>query len=244
MVAGVGMGDTGSMVDPTPTGPPPGDSPPQGFPPTPPPPVSRPALRLASGDKWLGGVAGGIARTLGIPSWTVRLAFFLLTLFGGIMIFAYLALWFFLPDESGRVIAREVMAGNESWLPVAGVVILALAFGATLGIFGGSDAGILVPAVLVGGGIALLAGRDRAAPIPLSASAPPPGPPPVPSPPANPRCRRPPAPQLLSRTPLPLPRLRPPPTPRSHLPASPPTRSCRRRRPHPAPRSPGPSWRR
>ena len=179
MVAAVGMGDTDTMVDPTPTGPPPGDFAPPSVPPTPPPPVSRPELRLASGDKWLAGVAGGIARTLGIPSWTVRLAFVLLTMFGGIMLFAYLALWFFLPDESGRVIAREVMAGNDSWLPVAGVVILALALGATVGIFGGNDAGILVPAVLVGGGIALLASRDRAAPSPLSPSTPPPGPPPV-----------------------------------------------------------------
>ncbi len=244
MVAGVGMGDTGTMVDPTPTGPPPGDSPPQDFPPTPPPPVSRPELRLASGDKWLAGVAGGIARTLGIPSWTVRLAFVLLTMIGGIMIFAYLALWFFLPDESGRVIAREVTAGNESWLPVAGVVFLALAFGATLGFFGGSDAGILVPAVLVGGGIALLAGRDRAAPIPLRRRPRHRGLLPSPPPPPLPPSRRPPAPQLLSRAPLPLPRHRPPPTPRSHLPGSPPTRSCRRRRLHPDPRSLGRSWRR
>jgi phage shock protein PspC (stress-responsive transcriptional regulator) len=238
MVDEVAMGDTCTMVDPTPTGSPPGDSPPPGFPPTPPPPVSRPELRLASGDKWLAGVAGGIARTLGIPSWAVRLAFVLLTMFGGIMIFAYLALWFFLPDESGRVIAREVTAGNESWLPVAGVVFLALAFGATLGIFGGNDAGILVPAVLVGGGIALLAGRDRAAPIPLSASTPPPGPPPVP--PTNPSfttsagsaaplASAPPAPPppTTSYPPIPPPRIAPyevvptpPPAPRPPKPRS------------------------
>lgn len=169
MVPDVGMGDTGTMVDPTPTGPPPTGPPPPGSPPTPPPPVSRPELRLASGDKWLAGVAGGLARTLGIPSWTVRLAFVVLTMFGGIMIFAYLALWFFLPDESGRVIAREVTSGDDSWLPVAGVVILALAFGATVGIFGGRDAGILVPAVLVAGGIALLASRDRPERAPATA---------------------------------------------------------------------------
>ena len=218
MVAAVKRGDTDAMVDPTPTSPPPGgpapsDPPPTGpasagVPPTPPPPVNRPELRLASGDKWLAGVAGGLARTLGIPSWAVRLAFVILTILGGVMVFAYLALWFFLPDESGRVIAREVAAGNDSWLPVAGVVILALAFGVTVGIFGSRDAGILVPAILVGGGIALLASRDRPQPAPTSTTAPPTTTsyPPIPPPRI--------APYEVVATPPPTPR---PPKPRSFL---------------------------
>ncbi len=161
----------------------------------------------------------------------MRLAFVILTILGGVMVFAYLALWFFLPDESGRVIAREVTAGNDSWLPVAGVVILALAFGATVGIFGSQDAGILVPAVLVGGGIALLASRDRSAPLPTGRSVPPPSPPPVAyaAPPPGPSTATTAAPPTATTSypPIPPPRIAPyevvatpPPTPRPPKPRS------------------------
>ncbi len=152
MVPSHEVGDTGFMVDPMPA-----DSPPR-------PPPPRPELRRTTDDRWVGGVAGGLARTLGLPSWVVRLAIVILSMVGGLTVLAYLALWFFLPDETGRVAAREVMDGNESWLPVAGVVILAIAATAAVGILGGDDLDVLIPLTLIAGGVALLAGRTRTAP--------------------------------------------------------------------------------
>jgi phage shock protein PspC (stress-responsive transcriptional regulator) len=54
-------------------------------------------LRRDPYDRWLGGVCGGIARITGMPSWTWRLFFSLLVLFGGTGILVYVLFWFFIP---------------------------------------------------------------------------------------------------------------------------------------------------
>ena len=41
---------------------------------TPPPPVARPPIRRSRGDRWIAGVAGGLARHLGIDPIIVRIA--------------------------------------------------------------------------------------------------------------------------------------------------------------------------
>ena len=56
-------------------------------------------LRRSGGDKWLGGVCGGIGRATGIESWVWRLLFALLFMFGGTGLIAYLLLWIFVPLE-------------------------------------------------------------------------------------------------------------------------------------------------
>ena len=76
--------------------------PPPGY--SPPPPGAaappRPPLRRTSGsDKVIGGVSGGIARTLGIDPILVRVAFVILTIFGGSGIVLYLAGWLFIPED-------------------------------------------------------------------------------------------------------------------------------------------------
>ena len=40
-------------------------------------------------DRWIAGVAGGIAEHFGIPSWVVRILFLLAALVGGMGIVAY-----------------------------------------------------------------------------------------------------------------------------------------------------------
>ena len=72
---------------------------------TPPPPVPPPGLdainrlRRSTGDRWIGGVCGGLARATGLESWVWRLIFAVLILFGGAGIFIYLLLWIFVPAE-------------------------------------------------------------------------------------------------------------------------------------------------
>lgn len=57
------------------------------------------ALRRSASDRWIGGVCGGIAPTLGLESWVLRLLIAVLTLFGGIGVIVYLLLWIFVPQE-------------------------------------------------------------------------------------------------------------------------------------------------
>jgi phage shock protein PspC (stress-responsive transcriptional regulator) len=58
------------------------------------------ALRRSSGDRWLAGVCGGVARATGIDSWIWRLVVVLLTLWGGAGVLMYALMWIFVPDES------------------------------------------------------------------------------------------------------------------------------------------------
>ena len=56
-------------------------------------------LRRSVGDRWLGGVCGGIARVTGMPSWAWRLLFLLGTVCAGTGIALYVLLWILVPEE-------------------------------------------------------------------------------------------------------------------------------------------------
>ena len=56
-------------------------------------------LRRSTGDRWIGGVCGGLAQATGLESWAWRLIFAVLTLFGGAGIVIYLLLWIFVPAD-------------------------------------------------------------------------------------------------------------------------------------------------
>ena len=99
---------SGPHTDPTDTtGPadqPPVDGPDQegaggGTPPPPPPAAQRPLLRRDH-DKHLAGVAGGLADYLGIDATIIRVAFVVLTVFGGMGLALYLVGWVALPSPS------------------------------------------------------------------------------------------------------------------------------------------------
>ncbi len=62
--------------------------------------MNTPLTRSAS-DKFIGGVCGGIARSLGIESSIVRIIAVLLAVFTQIGWVAYLVLWAVLPLEKG-----------------------------------------------------------------------------------------------------------------------------------------------
>jgi phage shock protein PspC (stress-responsive transcriptional regulator) len=57
----------------------------------------RPFKRVDE-NNWFGGVCGGLAYFLGIPTWLVRFIFFFSLFFGGItIIWLYVALYVFVP---------------------------------------------------------------------------------------------------------------------------------------------------
>jgi phage shock protein C len=57
------------------------------------------SFRRSRGDRWLGGVCGGIARSTGMESWVWRLLFAVLFIFGGVGLLVYLLLWLFVPSD-------------------------------------------------------------------------------------------------------------------------------------------------
>jgi phage shock protein C len=76
-----------------------------------------PRLTRSETDRWIAGVAGGIAQRLSINSTLVRLAWVVSVLFGGFGILAYLILWIALPKgpepNSANRIAEERYARGE-----------------------------------------------------------------------------------------------------------------------------------
>jgi phage shock protein PspC (stress-responsive transcriptional regulator) len=63
------------------------------------PAPERALLRRSCTDRMLGGVAGGVARYFGVDTTIVRIAFVVLTVFGGAGIPIYLAGLLLIPEE-------------------------------------------------------------------------------------------------------------------------------------------------
>ena len=58
------------------------------------------ALRRSRADRWLGGVCGGLAGTLGLDAWVWRLLFAVFTILtSGFGALVYLLMWIFVPEE-------------------------------------------------------------------------------------------------------------------------------------------------
>jgi phage shock protein C len=62
-------------------------------------------FKLSKTDRWIGGVAGGLADLTQIPAWTWRVLFVLLSLLHGIGVLLYLLLWIFVPRRAHAVVA-------------------------------------------------------------------------------------------------------------------------------------------
>lgn len=59
--------------------------------------TGRKLRRIDDGSEWFGGVCGGIAYWLGVPTWLVRLLL-IISIFGyGVGILPYILLWILLP---------------------------------------------------------------------------------------------------------------------------------------------------
>ena len=76
---------------------------------------ARVLLRRSYEDRMLGGVAGGVAQYFGVDAMIVRIAFVVLTLFGGAGIPLYLAGLLLIPDEgSDQSIAGSLIESLQS----------------------------------------------------------------------------------------------------------------------------------
>ena len=89
--------------------------------PPPPPPAGRPGgwdrvfewltdLGIARGDGWIGGVCAGLAARIGIDPIIVRGVFVVAALFGLPMFLVYGIAWAVLPDLTGRIHLRDLIA--------------------------------------------------------------------------------------------------------------------------------------
>ena len=116
----------------------------------------------------IGGVAGGLARHLGLPVLWVRVAFLLLATLGGLGVFLYAGLWMVLPSDNAFQTAAPGIEGATRGGRRPGrirrlsdigpaVVLAALAVGAVLLVDAVIGQGALFWAALLGiGGVALL----------------------------------------------------------------------------------------
>ncbi|PFG33932.1 PspC domain-containing protein [Sanguibacter antarcticus] len=88
-------------------------------------------------DRWVGGVASGVALRLGVDALLVRAAFVVLFLLSGFGLVLYALGWAFLPEQAdGRIHVQEALRGRfSSALAGAGIVFVV---GANVGpVFGG-----------------------------------------------------------------------------------------------------------
>ena len=69
---------------------------------------------LPGRDRWVGGVASGIAQRLGVDPLIVRGILIVLTVFAGIGVLLYGIAWALLPEPDGRIHVQEAAAGRWS----------------------------------------------------------------------------------------------------------------------------------
>jgi phage shock protein PspC (stress-responsive transcriptional regulator) len=104
-------------------GTPPPPPPPPYYGPTPPPAGSQPQnffdwIRsqgvYRGRERWVGGVASGIAQRLGVDPLIVRGILIVLTVFAGVGVLLYGIAWALLPEPDGRIHVQEAAAGRWS----------------------------------------------------------------------------------------------------------------------------------
>ncbi|MBT8201414.1 MAG: PspC domain-containing protein [Acidimicrobiia bacterium] len=174
-------------------------------------PDDEPAVRFGivrpGEDRWVAGVARGLAAATGIDVRWVRLAFAFATIFGGAGVVLYVAGWLLMPAEGESEAIGMRLIRNSGSLPTWIGFLLLLGGGMIVAGIVGIDAGLVLAVGLLVGGYALYRGdvfvsEQRDALVsepgaPPQSSATPPGAPPTsyvwqvrePGPPKPPRPR-------------------------------------------------------
>lgn len=128
----------------------------------------RPPLARSRTDRWLAGVAGGLAEHLNLPSWAVRLAFVLMAPFYYLGIALYGLLWVLLPEGTTRTEAPGLQAARHlgmrakrKWqmdaAPLVGLALLAAGIVWLTNSLGlGLSNAMLWPALFAVAGVALV----------------------------------------------------------------------------------------
>jgi len=118
----------------------------------PPPPAPRPPWRRTVEDRVLGGVAGGLARTMGVDAVPVRIGLVVLGVLAFPLVLAYVAAWLLVPEDDAAGAVRRSRTDAGFWLGIALLAIVVVALAASLD---GPGDGALVALALVGVGAAL-----------------------------------------------------------------------------------------
>ncbi len=125
----------------------------------PPQPAQRPRLERLRSDRVIAGVASGLARHLGIDAAWVRIAFVVLSLFGGAGVLAYLIGWIAIPEEGEpeSMLTTKTRSNSHigSWV---GIGLIGLAVMILIGNTGLVDGDIVFAGGLIVLGILLYRG--------------------------------------------------------------------------------------
>src|SRR5215831_14297847 len=78
-------------------------------------------------DRYLAGVAGGVADYFAIDPVFIRIAFVVLTFVGGAGVIAYVAGWLLIPEEGDEMSVGEEALRTHNWVRIAGFVLIAIA---------------------------------------------------------------------------------------------------------------------
>ena len=93
--------------------------------------LRRPGIVRGTDERWFAGVAGGIARWLGVDPLVVRAAFILFSIFFGIGVTLYLVLWLLMPDDRGRLaVERALKDGHGGSIFLLVITVMAVLGGA------------------------------------------------------------------------------------------------------------------
>ncbi len=134
-----------------------------------PPPASQAVapqqrrLRRQTSDVKVGGVAGGLGRYIGVEPNFFRIAFVVLTLFGGSGVVIYLAAWLLLPTDEDTDPTPLTLTSNTPALVIGFIVLSLGALGLVEGDTWGLEASIVIPAVLILAGLWVLNQRSESA---------------------------------------------------------------------------------
>src|SRR5699024_6562362 len=99
-------------------------------------------IQRQTDERWITGVAGGIAKRVGVDPLVIRGGFVVLGLRGGVGVLMYLLAWLFLPNQSNRIHFEDLVRGREA-RPEVVIVCVILAVWFIVQVFGGISFGNL-----------------------------------------------------------------------------------------------------
>src|SRR5699024_2379261 len=98
--------------------------------------LRRLEMQRQTDEQWITGVAGRIAKRVGVDPLVIRGGFVVLGLLGGVGVLMYLLAWLFLPNQSNRIHFEDLVRGREA-RPEVVIVCVILAVWFIVQVFGG-----------------------------------------------------------------------------------------------------------